>query len=103
MKSIYQKARKAAEKESKKKRGRPPKNADTNDTYDTYKTYDVLYMIEKWKSNGCAEDDKNPASNLPKSINDLHKKHPFRNLFLPKEVHQSLLILLQNQQKDTRT
>ena len=89
-------------KESKKKRGRPPRNADTNDTNETYETYDMLYMIEKWKSNGCAEDDKNPASNLPKSINDLHKKHPFK-IFLPKEVHQSLLILLQNQQKDTRT
>ena len=84
LKSIYQKARKAAEKESKKKRGRPPKNADTNDTNDTYDTYDMIYMIEKWKSNGCAEDDKNPASNLPKSINDLLNNHPFKKFISTK-------------------
>ena len=44
----------------------------------------MIYMIEKWKSNGCAEDDKNPASNLPKSINDLHKKHPFKKFISTK-------------------
>ena len=41
-------------------------------------------MIEKWKSNGCAEDDKNPASNLPKSINDLQDNHPFKKFISTK-------------------
>ena len=77
-----EKKSKPEEKKSKRSRGRPPKKTNADEMID---------MIEKWKSNGCAEDDNNPPSNLPMNINDLQDNHPFMK-YVSTKISPSIFI-----------
>ena len=77
-----EKKSKPEEKKSKRSRGHPPKKPNADEMID---------MIEKWKSNGCAEDDNNPPSNLPMNINDLQDNHPFMK-YISTKISPSIFI-----------